>query len=195
MNWILECVSFVSFSLLVNGGKSDSFQPSRGVRQGDPLSPYLFIICQDVLSRMIEKEYIAGRISGVQMNLGGPAFTHEMYADDLILLSKANRREATILNECLEKHCLWSGQLVNRDKSGLIFSKLVQKDRQRELKHELQMKKISQHATYLGAPLFTITNRCNDFKFLQEKLDARLKGWRSKCLSWPSRSTLIKLVA
>ncbi len=65
MNWILECVSFVSFSLLVNVGKSDSFQPSRGVRQGDPLSPYLFIICQDVLSRMIEKEYIAGRISGV----------------------------------------------------------------------------------------------------------------------------------
>jgi hypothetical protein len=57
------------------------------------------------------------------------------------------------------------------------------------------MKKISQHATYLGAPLFSTTNRCNDFKFLQEKLDARLKGWRSKCLSWVGRSTLIKSVA
>jgi hypothetical protein len=78
---------------------------------------------------MTENEYIDGRISGVQMNLGGPAFTHVMYADDLILFSKENRREATILNECLEKYCLWSGQLVNRDKSGLVFSKLVQKER------------------------------------------------------------------
>ena len=78
---------------------------------------------------MTENEYIDGRISGVQMNLGGLAFTNVMYADDLILFSKANRREATILHECLKKYCLWSGQLVNRDKSGLIFSKLVQKER------------------------------------------------------------------
>ena len=68
VNWILQCVSSVSFSILVNGGKSKLFWPSRGLRQRDPLSPYLFILCQNVLSRIIEKQRLAGCISGVGMN-------------------------------------------------------------------------------------------------------------------------------
>jgi hypothetical protein len=194
-NWIMQCVTTVSFSVLTNGGKSKSFQPTRGIRQGDPLSPYLFVLCQEVLSRLIDKELVVGNINGVRMNVGGPAFTHVMYANDIILFAKANCREVKILDACIEKYCLWSGQAINRDKSSLFFSKMVQGERKRMIKHTLQMKNIQQHATYLGAPLFTSRNRCNDFKFLQEKLDARLRGWRSKTLSWVGHNTLIKSVA
>lgn len=195
IGWILECISSVSFSILVNGGMTKQFQPSRGLRQGDPLSPYLFIICQEVLSRLIDREFLHGNVKGVKMNVAGPAFTHVMYADDIMVFAKANCREVKILDECLEKYCIWSGQLINRTKSGLIFSKLVCCARRRELKSMLAMKKIQPNVKYLGSPLFSSSSRIKDFKFLQDKLESRLLGWRSKALSWAGRATLIKSVA
>ena len=129
------------------------------------------------------------------MNVGGPAFTHVMYADDIFLFARANGREVKILDECIEKYCQWSGQLINRSKSGLIFSKLVQGNKKRLIKQLLNMKSIPQNSTYLGAPLFSSQSRCKDFKFLQDKLDARLLGWISKTLSQAGCSTLIKSVA
>jgi hypothetical protein len=142
VNWIMQCVTSVSFLVLINGGKSKSFRPTRGIRQGDPLSPYLFILCQEVLSRLIDKELIEGNIRGVCMNVGGPAFTHVMYADDIILFARVNGKEVKILDECIEKYCQWFGQLINRSKSGLIFSKLVQGNKKRLIKQVLNMKSI-----------------------------------------------------
>ena len=191
----MECVSSVSASVLINGGKSKQFYPSRGLRQGDPLSPYLFILCQEVLSRIIDREHAAGSLSGVQMNHGGPEITNVMFADDLMLFAKATRQNVNALNSCLEKYCQWSGQLVNRSKSGIIFSKLVNLSQRRRLKEILQMKKVPENAKYLGAPLFSSRSRSKDFQYLQEKLENRLTGWRSKSLSWAGRCTLIKSVA
>jgi hypothetical protein len=116
IGWIMECISTVSFSVLVNGGKTKHFLPSRGLRQGDPLSPYLFILCQEVLSRLIDRQFVNGDIHGVKMNVAGPAFTHVMYADDIMVFSKANSREVQIIDECLETYCEWSGQCINRTK-------------------------------------------------------------------------------
>jgi hypothetical protein len=195
IGWIMECISTVSFSILVNGGISKKFMPTRGLRQGDPLSPYLFILCQEVLSRLIDREFFKGAIKGVKMNVAGPAFTHVMYADDIMLFAKANSSEVKILDDCLETYCEWSGQRINRNKSGIIFSKLVQRDKRREVKELLAMNKIQPNATYLGAPLFQSTSRIKDFKFLQEKLESRLLGWRSKALSWAGRATMIRSVA
>ena len=137
VSWIKECISSVSSAILVNGSKTASFTPSRGLRQGDSLSPYLFILTQEVLSRLIEKEHREGKISGVKMNIGGLAITHVMYADDIMLFTKAKRCETTTLNECLELYCTWSGQRINRGKSGLVFSKLSQRGLRRDLKHIL----------------------------------------------------------
>jgi hypothetical protein len=131
IDWIMECVTTVSSSVLVNGGKTKHFWPTRGLRQGDPLSPYLFILCQEVLSRLIERNFAKGNFSGVKMNVSGLAITHVMFADDLMLFAKANRREVEIINECIDTYCMWSGQKINREKSGLIFSKLVHNDMKR----------------------------------------------------------------
>ncbi len=115
--------------------------------------------------------------------MAGPAFTHVMYADDIMLFAKANSKEVKVLDDCLVTYCDWSRQRIDRNKSGLIFSKLVQWDKRREVKLLLDMHKIQPNVTYLGAPLFQSACRIRDFKFLQDKLKARLLGWRSKTLS------------
>ena len=94
INWILTYINSVSFEVLVNGGKTEQFNPSRGLRQDDPLSPYLFILGQEVLSRFLERELGASNISGTKPCARRPAITHVMYADDIILFSKATRNDA-----------------------------------------------------------------------------------------------------
>jgi len=159
----MTCVASVHFEVMVNGGKSEQFKPSRGLRQGDPLSPYLFILGQEVLSRMIDNT----AIKGIKASINGPAITHVMYADDIILFSKATRRDAARLNACLQKYCNWPGQKLNKNKSGIFFSKFSHSQARRAIKQVLQMKSLKQDAMYLGVPLFLSRAPSKDFKYLQ----------------------------
>ena len=194
-NWVLYCISSVTFKILVNGGKTDKFKPSRGLRQGDPLSPYLFILGQEILSRMLDHELRQSNIKGIKTSKSGPTITHVMYADDIVLFSKNTKKDAEAISEILEKYNLWSGQLVNRRKSGIFFfSKHTQRATQRSIKSILHIRALKRDTIYLGAPLFLTKAPTKDFAYLQSKLEARLAGWRSKCLSWTGRRTLITSV-
>lgn len=121
MGWIMACISSMHFEVLVNGGKLEQFKPSRGLQQGDPLS-YQFILGQEVLSRMIEHDTT---IKGVKESISGRSITHVMYAEDTVLFSKATRRDAAKINECLDKYYSWSSQKLNRGKSRIFFSKFT----------------------------------------------------------------------
>lgn len=110
----------------MNGGKTESFKPSRGIGQGDPLSPYLFILGQEVLSGLIDHDLKLKNINDIKTSISGPTITHVMYVDDIILFSKAFRRDAATLVKTLEKYCKWSGQSINKNKSGVYFSKHTQ---------------------------------------------------------------------
>ena len=118
--WIITYVSSLTFEVMVNGGKSESFKPSRGLRQGDPLLPYLFILGQEVLSRLIEHEVKLKKVVSIKTSISSPTILHVMYADDVVLFSKALSKDATSLVKTLEKYCRWSGQSINRNKSGFI---------------------------------------------------------------------------
>ena len=83
------------------------------------MSPYLFVLSQEILSRLLDREFMDGRLRGVKASLAGPTLTHIMYANDIVLFTRANQRDASTLNSCLEKYCEWSGQQINRAKSGL----------------------------------------------------------------------------
>lgn len=194
-NWVISCISSVSFEVLVNGGKTKSFKPSRGLRQGDPLSPYLFILGQEILSRMLDHELRLNNICGIKTSISGPTITHVMYADDVVLFTKATRRDAINLVQVLNKYCSWSGQAINKNKSGVFFSKHSKSHIGRAVKSILQVRKLKRDAVYLGAPMFLSKARSKDFAFLQDKLEAKLTGWRSKNLSRAGRRTLINSVA
>ncbi|KAL0000485.1 hypothetical protein SO802_014266 [Lithocarpus litseifolius] len=194
-NWIIACVSSVTFEIMVNGGKTEKFKPSRGLRQGDPLSSYLFILGQEVLSRLLEKELVNKNFSGIKASQRGPTITHVMYADDIVLFSKAGIKDAHCLVRVLNKYCRWSGQKINFNKSGVFFSRHTQLQHRRSIKSILNIKNLKKDAVYLGAPLLLSRAPTKDFAFLQDRLEAKLMGWRSKCLSWAGRKTLITSVA
>ena len=76
VNWIMECVTSIQYSLLVNGSPTQLFNSSRGLRQGDPISPYLFLFCANILSLAISKEEEQKNIKGIQVGRNGVSFTH-----------------------------------------------------------------------------------------------------------------------
>lgn len=83
--------------------------------------PTYSFLAKKFYQRLIDKEHSIGRLGGIKASMRVPAITHVMYTDDVMLFSKANLREAEILNECLETYCNWSGQQINKQKSRLIF--------------------------------------------------------------------------
>ena len=107
-NLIYQCLSLVQFSLLLSEGQCPSFNPSYGLRQGDPLSPYLFILGSEVLIRIINKEVADGNISRVKVSSTAPLISKLFYADDIILFYKAKASKLVSLKRCLEKYFFWS---------------------------------------------------------------------------------------
>ena len=82
VNWIMICISTVSFSFNLNGQARGYVIPSRGIRQGDPLSPYLFLICSETFSHMMQVAVKSGALQGLRINKGGPTITHLLFAVD-----------------------------------------------------------------------------------------------------------------
>jgi hypothetical protein len=103
IHMIEQCISTVSFSILLDGSPFGRFFPQRGLRQGDPLSPFLFILGLEVLSRLIIKEELAGNIHGIKISRHSPLVSHLLYADDLMVFSRANSSEASSILNCLTK--------------------------------------------------------------------------------------------
>ena len=85
---IMSCVSSSSILVSFNGGAMDPFQPSRGIRQGDPLSPYLFILCMEILGAYILDKCNDNLWDPISASRGGVAFSQLFFSDDLVLFTK-----------------------------------------------------------------------------------------------------------
>jgi hypothetical protein len=116
-NWIrliMECVSTVSYQIKVNGELTDRLKPKRGLRQGDPLSPYLFLICAEGLSALLQEAERDGRIAGVKVCHSAPSVSHLLFADDSLVLIRANGGDAQHLQDILILYERCSGQMINK---------------------------------------------------------------------------------
>ena len=150
INLIFQCISTVSFTFLLNGCQSGKIIPSRGLRQGDPLSPYLFFFCAEVLSRLILREEQKANLQGIKVARSALAITHMLFADDLVLLNSIKSKEVECLAECVSKFCSWSGQAVNLAKSGMFASRNVHRVVLNKIAKDWGCKKISLDAKYLA---------------------------------------------
>lgn len=90
MKLILQCITEVSLAISWNGDILPAFTPSRGLRQGDPLSPYLFVLCMEVLSQRIVKEVQEQKWKAVKPCRQGPKVSHIFFVDDLLLFGEAS---------------------------------------------------------------------------------------------------------
>ncbi|XP_057836070.2 uncharacterized protein LOC131046358 [Cryptomeria japonica] len=117
VSWVLSCVTSSSFSVIMNGEPSELFGATRGLRQGDPLSPYLFIILAEGLGRLLKSQVSHGLIHGWQWGMGLPTLSHLQFVDDTSLMGLARIREADSFRKTLDIFLAASGQRVNEQKS------------------------------------------------------------------------------
>ena len=106
---VMSCISSTSASLLFDGSQLELFNPFRGLRQGDPISPYIFILCMEFLNSLINKKCEEGKWVKVKASRGGPGFSHSFFADDLLLYAKANRGNYKAIVDVLEEFCELTG--------------------------------------------------------------------------------------
>jgi hypothetical protein len=194
-NIIMNCVTNVTFSILINGQPSQTFKPQRGLRQGDPLSPYLFILCVNVFSGLITKAQVEKKLHGVKVANGAPEISHLLFADDSLLLCRATPQEAMVIKEVIHDYQEASGQLVNMAKSEICFSKHVPTSTKEDINHILPMNRVDHFSKYLGMLTHVGRSKKQVFNYIQDNVWKKIKGWKAKNLSFAGRSTLIKAVA
>lgn len=109
----MTCVTSVSFSVLLNGNSHGFLRPARGIRQGDPLSPFLFILCAEALISRLNASETEDRFHGIKLAISGPSVHHLLIADESLLLCKATSKEAEEIMLFLKEYCDASGQVIN----------------------------------------------------------------------------------
>jgi hypothetical protein len=111
VNWIMACLNSVSFSILLNGSATDFFQAERGIRQGCPLSPLLFLLVAESISHFLTEAKVGGRFSGIKIS-NGLAITHLLFVDDILIFCDGLKRDADILTEGLTLFKLATSMII-----------------------------------------------------------------------------------
>ncbi|XP_021762976.1 uncharacterized protein LOC110727703 [Chenopodium quinoa] len=192
---IMDCLCSVSYSFKWNGKVSGCVSPARGLRQGDPISPYLFLMCAEAFSSLLVKAANDNLISGARVCRGAPKISHIFFADDSILFARATTEECSKIVSIISTYERASGQLINFDKSEVSFSKNVRADRRYEIISLLRVKQVSRHEKYLGLPTIIGRSKKAVFSCLKEREWKKLQGWKERLLSQAGKEILIKAVA
>lgn len=127
VRWIMSCVSFSSIVVLINGAASSFFSPERGLRQGCPLSPLLFLLAADGISRLIHEAKSQGLLKGIEV---APNFlvTHLLFVDDIILFSNGSLDDCRMLKRILDLFLKVTGLCINERKSTITCSGLAREE-------------------------------------------------------------------
>ncbi|XP_012835792.1 PREDICTED: uncharacterized protein LOC105956483 [Erythranthe guttata] len=191
---IMLCVSSVSYAFLFNGCQFGSLQPSRGLRQGDPLSPYLFILCTEALVAMIHQAEESSSLHGIVIAPMAPSVSCLCFADDTLVFCKATPDNAHTLHRILQDYAAASGQVVNLEKSTMSFCPTTPHGTKNAIQTILGFAIVERHEKYLGMPLTLGKSKRAIFEFLRDRVWARIDGWGEKQLSKGGKEILIKAV-
>lgn len=189
------CLSSVKYSILLNGFPTTSFAPSRGLRQGDPLSPFLFLICAEGFSALLRDAETRNAIHGIKICRGVPPISHLFFADESLLFTRACDTEADTIFEILTAYEIASGQKINLEKSKVSFSRNVTTDMQNKLQSKLNFTAVIEHEKYLGLPTYVGRSKKVVFQNIVDRVWKKLKGWKERYLSRAGREILLKSIS
>jgi len=194
IRWIMSCISTVSFSVLINGAASPFFHAERGLRQGCPLSPLLFLLVAEGLSRAIIEAKRTGRFSGILIG-EQLAITHLLFVDDVLIFCSGDRRDTRVLKEILNLFSKATGMDINVDKSSITTNHLRPEEELEILENfPFKISDLDSGLKYLGFSLKANLYLKKDWKWLVGKVEKRLQVWSHRWLSRAGRLVLVKAV-
>lgn len=170
IRWVMSCVRSVNYSVLINGSLYGNISPQRGIRQGDPLSPYLFLFCAEMLTQRLHHEESKKNIKGLSISNFGSRVSHLLFDDDSFFLCQANRRNSMALAKIFSYYGIASGQNINFDKSSIIFGSRVSEVKKEEVKRHIQINQTGGCGKYLGLPEEFTRKKREMFEYIVKKL-------------------------
>lgn len=191
---ILGCLRNTQLSVLWNGNRLAPFSPQRGLRQGDPLSPYLFVLCMETLGQRIQTAAVAKRWKGYPIGTNRSPVSHLFFADDVLLFGEASIQQAQVMQDILQDFCGESGQRVNQAKSRIWYAPKTPLSTITAITQFFGMLPTQDLGKYLGVPIIHGRLRHQHFAYLVDRVHSRLGGWKHKLLSQAARLLLIQAV-
>lgn len=179
----------------MNGELVDEIVPTRGLRQGDPLSPYLFLLCATGFSTLLNGAKLNGDLEGVTICNNAPSITHLLFADDSLLLLKVNDEIANHLRQVLQLYEEYSGQIINKEKSSIMFSRNTESAARESFMAILDIPTEARSERCLGLPVYVGCSKRKTFEYLKERVWRRIQGWKERLLSRAGKDILIKAIA
>ena len=192
---VMCCVTTPTYSILINGKTYGNITPSRGLRQEDPLSPYLFLLCTEGFTSLLLKAEMEKRIQGVSICREAPRITNLLFADDSLIFCQTKQCEVQVISKILQVYAKASGQCINLEKSSVFFSSNTPSDQKDWIKESLGVKEVDRFESYLGLPTLEGRAKYHSFAFLKDRAWKKLQGWKGKMLSKAGKEVLIKAVA
>jgi hypothetical protein len=195
IQWAMVCVTTVQYLVRFNNVQLEPFTLSRGLWQGDPLSPYLFLFVADGLSQILQHEVQSGVLHELRICRQAPRISHLLFADDTMLFLEAIEQHALIVDKVLRMYERCTGQLINPSKCSIMFGSDCSESGQEVVKNVLKVENIVVDEKYLGLP--TPEGRLNKDKFMtmKERLMKRFTNWAERNMSSGAKEVLIKSVA
>ncbi|KAL2933614.1 LINE-1 retrotransposable element ORF2 protein [Bienertia sinuspersici] len=190
--WIMSCVKTAKYSLIINGYPYGYANFRRGLRQGDPMSPLLFVVCMEYLSRLLTKMTTETKFK-FHPRCKPMKLTHLCFVDDLILCSKGDTESIRLMIKCFQAFSATSGLKANCAKTK-IYTCGVPKETVQQIIQETGFKEGTLPFRYLGVPICSKKISVGQCEQLLEKITARIKIWSSKNISYAGRMQLINAV-
>lgn len=188
---VMKCVTSVSFSVRVNGVLSSTFKPTRGIRQGDPISPYLFLLCSEGLTSMLKSrgpQYIS---KGIRVSCRAPWISHLLFTDDCCIFTQASERGAHRISGILDLHNRGWSAGKQREVSR-IFSGNCDDVVKQVVKTKLEIPTEALGEKYLGLPMAVGKAGDGTFDYVNDRIRGLAQGWSEQLLSCAGREVLIK---
>lgn len=194
IDMVYRIISNNWYSILVNGKPQGFFRSTRGVKQGDPLSPTLFILAAECLTRALNSLRRNEKFKEYGMPKWSPYVNHLAYADDTIIFTSADKQSLKLVMDTLSDYEKVSGQKINKAKSAVYMHHQTPLGLVDQVYNETNIPRKDFPFTYLGVPIYYGRRLYLYYKELMDKVQNRLSSWTGKLLSFGGRTILIKHV-